>query len=256
MTVTDDSVLVVADPAPDMTPLNLRSWGLSGQPATWALSTWTSVIEVIRAANLGFADLTMVQAGLDARFPDAGYQASDVALEHPPDGEFVAFASTEGDLSVRVDLDGDDHLGLPDENVAWDFGDGTVVYDAGGWDHTYAEPGVYAIRLTEMVAGVAFTSTQDVTVGTPPEDEPVVDVAVAERPATVFESDTDDLPNDSLPRGEEDVDELPSEPEAYDPGAHTVDEVLAYAEDHPDEVDQIIRAEEAGRNRVGILDHI
>jgi len=49
---------------------------------------------------------------------------------------------------------------------------------------------------------------------------------------------------------------VPEEPEAYDPGAHTVDEVLAYADEHPDEVDQIIRAEEAGKHRSTLLDQL
>lgn len=42
--------------------------------------------------------------------------------------------------------------------------------------------------------------------------------------------------------------------EVYDPGAHTVAEVLAYVADHPAEADEILGRELAGRQRSGILD--
>lgn len=42
--------------------------------------------------------------------------------------------------------------------------------------------------------------------------------------------------------------------EIYDPGTHTVAEVLAYAADHPGEVDRIFGQELADRQRSGILD--
>jgi hypothetical protein len=50
----------------------------------------------------------------------------------------------------------------------------------------------------------------------------------------------------------------PTDPgdDCYDPGAHTVDEVLAYANDHPDQVADILRDEERGKARVGILDRL
>ena len=42
-------------------------------------------------------------------------------------------------------------------------------------------------------------------------------------------------------------------PQPYDPGAHTVAEVEAYVADHPDELDAITAAEEAGKARVTLL---
>jgi hypothetical protein len=40
---------------------------------------------------------------------------------------------------------------------------------------------------------------------------------------------------------------------AYDPGAHTVSEVTAYAASHPAEASAILEAERAGQNRAGIV---
>ena len=42
-------------------------------------------------------------------------------------------------------------------------------------------------------------------------------------------------------------------PEAYDPGGYTTAEVVAYASDHPDELDAIYQAEVDGRARSGLL---
>lgn len=40
----------------------------------------------------------------------------------------------------------------------------------------------------------------------------------------------------------------------FDPGQHTVSEVLAYLADHPDETDAIRAAEETGKARSTLLD--
>jgi len=40
---------------------------------------------------------------------------------------------------------------------------------------------------------------------------------------------------------------------SFDPGEHTVAEVEAYAADHPDELDAIVAAERAGKNRTTLL---
>jgi hypothetical protein len=48
------------------------------------------------------------------------------------------------------------------------------------------------------------------------------------------------------------AEEVPPEvepPEAFDPADHTVDEVLAYVDKHPDKADAVLAAEEAGKNR-------
>lgn len=41
---------------------------------------------------------------------------------------------------------------------------------------------------------------------------------------------------------------------AYDPGAHTVNEVIAYADAHPGEVDAILAAERAGKARTTLIE--
>jgi hypothetical protein len=42
----------------------------------------------------------------------------------------------------------------------------------------------------------------------------------------------------------------------YDPAAHTVDEVIEYAEEHPDQVPDIYAAEQAGKQRSTLLSHL
>jgi hypothetical protein len=39
----------------------------------------------------------------------------------------------------------------------------------------------------------------------------------------------------------------------YDPGEHTVDDVLDYVDKHPDEADAVLAAEEAGKNRTTLV---
>lgn len=42
-------------------------------------------------------------------------------------------------------------------------------------------------------------------------------------------------------------------PEVFDPGDHTVAEVLAYVEEHPDQTDAIREAEQDGKARTTLL---
>jgi len=42
-------------------------------------------------------------------------------------------------------------------------------------------------------------------------------------------------------------------PEAFDPGEHTVAEVEAYLDEHPDERDRVLAAEADGKARVSLL---
>jgi hypothetical protein len=50
----------------------------------------------------------------------------------------------------------------------------------------------------------------------------------------------------------------PEEPqvasEEYDPGEYTVDEVKAYVEENPDQAQQVLMAEQAGKARVTLID--
>lgn len=54
----------------------------------------------------------------------------------------------------------------------------------------------------------------------------------------------------ALPHGETRA----AEGEGYDPGAHTVAEVLAYVAEHPDQADAVREAEEAGKQRITLLE--
>ena len=44
-----------------------------------------------------------------------------------------------------------------------------------------------------------------------------------------------------------------SDADAFDPGAHTVADVEAYLDEHPDEIDRVLEAERAGKNRTTLL---
>lgn len=44
-----------------------------------------------------------------------------------------------------------------------------------------------------------------------------------------------------------------SGPGGYDPGQHSVDDVNAYLKEHPDQAEQVLAAERAGKARKGIL---
>lgn len=42
----------------------------------------------------------------------------------------------------------------------------------------------------------------------------------------------------------------------YDPAAHTVTEVIGYAEDHPEDLEALLIAEEEGKNRSTLISHL
>jgi len=42
----------------------------------------------------------------------------------------------------------------------------------------------------------------------------------------------------------------------YDPAAHTVTEVIGYVEDNPDQLEDVIAAERAGKDRVTLITHL
>lgn len=75
-----------------------------------------------------------------------------------------------------------------------------------------------------------------------------------------FEGDEEPPPEEAPP--EEDVydpdaDKVDYQVEVgYDPAAHTVTEVIGYVEDNPDQLDDILAAEQAGKNRVTLLTHL
>jgi hypothetical protein len=52
---------------------------------------------------------------------------------------------------------------------------------------------------------------------------------------------------------EGEVPEAPAEGEEFDPGGYTIDQVLAYVDANPDEVDSVLAAEEAGKARSTLI---
>lgn len=50
-----------------------------------------------------------------------------------------------------------------------------------------------------------------------------------------------------------DAADAPAEADAFDPSEHTVDEVLAHVEEHPDDRDKVVAAEQSGKGRVTLL---
>jgi len=161
-TETDDEILpdeevdALAVDEVDDTEAILRSWGLSGEPVTWAQVSWQPVIATIRACNTGFSSLAAVQALLDATFPDKDYEAANVALAHAPTAEFHASGQ---DPEVNCELTTDADLDLPNDVVTFDYGDGTVLH-GDPVTHTYTEVGDYTITCTVHVAGVAYSTSQ------------------------------------------------------------------------------------------------
>lgn len=340
--------LPYGDEQPDSTPDQLYSYGIAGEPVRWAPSTWQPVIAALRAANSAELDVAAVQPLLDATFPDAGYQATDLVVARPPKGTFTV---TEGDNGEHIFTSDDADLGLPPENIQWVIGNETRA-TGNEVVHTFVRPGDQEIQTETVVAGRVYGSRQIVTIpGVPaagtapttqqeddmprpqdvpenqpenlpadvdlgedsyqgaepgvaqgtqgsttqiapgagmPESEPGKTFSVnqpgekAETPAerageqrafdatgkpvtdlTADKGDAEEQANiDQTVEGkpsigsESDESDESDESGEYNPADHTVDEVLAYARDHPEEVIDIIEAEEAGKERVTLLDKL
>jgi hypothetical protein len=110
MTETTEETEVEAtdlgEPPPDLTPVQLRTYGLSGEPVRMAPSNWQMVVAATRNANVGELDSAQVQPLIDVTFPGAGYQATTSSRHRRS-----AAPATVTDNSVRVDLAGDVDLG-------------------------------------------------------------------------------------------------------------------------------------------------
>jgi hypothetical protein len=62
---------------------------------------------------------------------------------------------------------------------------------------------------------------------------------------------TSAMPRSLPPGGGE---EPPEEEGEFDPGDYTIDEVKAYVGENPDQIEEVLAAEEAGKNRVTLVD--
>lgn len=74
----------------------LRAWGRSQEPVSWAPNHLQPVIGAIRAANAGFGESGAVQAMLDQQYPGDELTAADV-LSVETDGGTVTTAFTDID---------------------------------------------------------------------------------------------------------------------------------------------------------------
>jgi len=108
-----------------------------------------------------------------------------------------------------------------------------TVSGAGTGANPYPPAGTYPITV-QAVAGVAPMMLMGEEGGgeEPPPEEP------------------EDVYDPNAPDEDHEVEV------GYDPAAHTVTEVIGFVEDHPEELDEVIAAEEAGKGRVTLLTHL
>lgn len=59
---------------------------------------------------------------------------------------------------------------------------------------------------------------------------------------------------DPVAAGVNEPPEADDEPDTFDPSAHTVDDVLAYVDEHPDDIERVAAAERRGKSRSTLLD--
>ena len=106
----------------DVLTQQLKSWGISGEPTSWAPNRWQSTIVAIRFANTGFGTEATVQGLLDSTFPLNKLKASDVCLSGVPSAVKIRSKRSGDRMGVSIP-----DLGLPPENVTWLDDQGLVV---------------------------------------------------------------------------------------------------------------------------------
>ena len=125
---------------------------------------------------------------------------------------------------------------------------------AADFDWTFTGPGSPAAQNDKHSGTVTFTGAGAVTI--------VCTVAAGAGPPaggtyTVSATATAGTPRSLPPGGGGDEEEQPEGESTlqvgFDPAAHNVEEVKAYAEEHPDDVAELLEAEEAGKNRSSLV---
>jgi hypothetical protein len=86
----------------------------------------------------------------------------------------------------------------------------------------------------------------------PPDSDEVVNLEVLTHPETTPEPTQADDNESGAGEGTSEPEDEPA-PE-YDPADHTVNEVLAYLSEHPEDRERVLQSEAAGRGRKGILE--
>jgi hypothetical protein len=114
------------------------------------------------------------------------------------------------------------------------------------------------IRTREQAYEYLFRERTQLRMPDEPDSDEVVNLEVLTHPETTPEPTQDDEPGAGEDQAPEPEDELAPEPpesleETYDPAEHNVDAVLEYLREHPEQRDEVLAMEEAGRGRKGIL---
>jgi hypothetical protein len=167
---TDAADFIVTEPAAppdhnattpnDLLTAQLRDWGISGEPVSWAPDQYQAAIVAIRAANTGYGTVATAQGVLDSSFPFNQLVATDICLAQPPTN--LALSVTARDGRSRLTLDDDPQL--PPVNITWLI-DGNVVGHGRDVTVDLIPPGQHQVRVDVAVAGVVYN--RSVVVGEP-----------------------------------------------------------------------------------------
>jgi hypothetical protein len=129
----------------------LRSWGVTGEPVTWAINRWQPVITAIRFANLGFGTQATVQGLLDSVFPLNHINAADVCLPNVLREPTPEVSKVGERFRLRAEAQG-----LPDENITWLI-DNVVIGNGPERSEVELRPGVHTVAVHIAAAGVVIT---------------------------------------------------------------------------------------------------
>jgi len=164
----------------------------------------------------------------------------------PSSGGGIAQATKDPTNGLKYSFSVPNPGARPAADFDWTFtgpGNPVAQTDRFSGTVTYTTAGAGTIVLTVAAgagppAGGTYTITTAPTAGVPRmvEEEPQ-----ASQQSVEPDDDGDDTQ-------EMDV--------AFDPAAHTVTEVIGFVEDYPDTLDDVIAAEEAGKGRSTLLQHL
>jgi hypothetical protein len=163
------------------------------------------------------------------------------AVVNPSNGLIWTFSFNEATTRVAADFD-------------WTFTGGTPATGTdtkGPVTVTYATPGSKTARLTVSGAGTGINpnpaaGNYDIVVTAVTGVAPLMAGGEGEGEGEGEES----FSRQAEPEGQGEVQV------GYDPAAHTVTEVIGFVEDNPDQLEDILLAEEEGKNRTTLISHL
>jgi hypothetical protein len=127
---------------------------------------------------------------------------------------------------------------------------------AADFDWTFTGPGSPAAQADKFSGSVTYTGAGAGTI--------VLTVAAGAGPPaggtyTITTAPTAGTPRSVEPEGDEEEPPDEEEPDVevgFDPGAHTVTEVIGFVEDNPDQLEDVLATERAGKDRVTLINHL